>query len=102
MEWIKTSAQNTKHGRSTILEKENVFRLDLNESGDGFCRRGRGRSFHIDRKGAGNNSGESGARNLEAETKYQKRSGEYGKVCKVVRMILHNTGCICTPQHRMN
>ena len=54
------------------------------------------------RKGAETNSGESGARNLEAETKYQKRSGEYGKVCKVVRMILHNTGCICTPQHRMN
>ena len=50
------------------LGKRNVFRLDLNESGDGFCRRGRGRSFHIDRKGAGNNSGESGARNLEAES----------------------------------
>ena len=30
------------------LGKRNVFRLDLNESGDGFCRRGRGRSFQVD------------------------------------------------------
>ena len=28
--------------------KENVFRLDLNESREGFCRKGRGRSFHVD------------------------------------------------------
>ena len=28
--------------------KRNVFRLNLNESSDGFCRRGRGRSFHVD------------------------------------------------------
>ena len=28
--------------------KRNVFRLDLNESREGFCRRGRGRSFHGD------------------------------------------------------
>ena len=28
--------------------KRNVFRLDLNESREGFCRRGRGRSFHVD------------------------------------------------------
>ena len=43
----------------------------MNESREGFCRRGRGRSFHIDEpktKGAGTNSGESGARNLEAES----------------------------------
>ena len=26
----------------------NVFRLHLNESREGFCRRGRGRSFHVD------------------------------------------------------
>ena len=25
-----------------------VFRIDLNESREGFCRRGRGRSFHVD------------------------------------------------------
>ena len=28
--------------------KRNVFRLDLNESRNGFCRRGRGSSFHVD------------------------------------------------------
>ena len=28
--------------------KINVFRLHLNESRDGFCQRGRGRSFHVD------------------------------------------------------
>ena len=28
--------------------KRNVFRLDLNESREGFCWRGRGRSFHVD------------------------------------------------------
>ena len=28
--------------------KRNVFRLDLNESREGFCQRGRGRSFHVD------------------------------------------------------
>ena len=26
----------------------NVFRLDLSESREGLCRRGRGRSFHVD------------------------------------------------------
>ena len=30
------------------FRKRNVFRLDLNESREGFCRRGRGRSFHVD------------------------------------------------------
>ena len=51
--------------------KRNVFRLDLDESREGFSRRGRGRSFHVEgpkTKGAGTNSGESGARNLEAES----------------------------------
>ena len=28
--------------------KRKVFRLDLNESREGFCRRGRARSFHGD------------------------------------------------------
>ena len=43
----------------------------MKESRKGFCRRGRGRSFHVDgpkTKGSGTNSGESGARNLEAES----------------------------------
>ena len=30
------------------FRKRNVFKLHLNESGEGFCRRGRGRSFHVD------------------------------------------------------
>ena len=34
----------------------------------------------VDRKGAGTNSGKSCRQNLE----FQKQSGEYGKVCKVV------------------
>ena len=51
--------------------KRNVLRLDLNKSREGFCRRGRGRSFHVDgpkTEGAGTHSGESVARNLEAES----------------------------------
>ena len=40
---MDTDAWNRKHGRSTILGKE-MF-LDLNESREGVCRRGRGRSF---------------------------------------------------------
>ena len=40
--------RNRKHGRSTIFVKRHVFRLDLNESREGFCRRGRGRSFQVD------------------------------------------------------
>ena len=30
------------------MGKRSVFRLDLNESREGFCRRGRGRSFYVD------------------------------------------------------
>ena len=40
----------------------------MNESRESFCRRGRGRSFHVEkvgRKGARTNSGKSGTRNLE-------------------------------------
>ena len=51
----------------------------MNDSREGFCQRGRGRSFHVDgpkteeeKKKAGTNSAESGARNLEAE--YQKQN----------------------------
>ena len=34
--------------RPTVLGKETFFSLHLNESREGFCRRGRGRSFHVD------------------------------------------------------
>ena len=37
-----------KNGRSTILGGKKRSRLDLNESREGFCRRGRGRSFLVD------------------------------------------------------
>ena len=54
------------------MGKRNVFKLDLNESREGFCRRGRGRSFHVDgsktEKARETNSGESGVRNLGAES----------------------------------
>ena len=40
LEWMKTAARNRKHGRSTVLGKE--------ESREGLYRRGRGRSFHVD------------------------------------------------------
>ena len=64
----------------------------MNESREGFCRRGRGRSFHVDGPKTENrgkaresgNSGESGAaRNLQAESQYERQSGEHGRVCKV-------------------
>ena len=71
MRWTKTAARNRNKWHVYSAGIRNVFRLDLNESREGFCRRGRGRSFHVDgrnRKGAGTNNGESGARNLEAES----------------------------------
>ena len=43
---MKTAARNGKHGYS--FGKRNVLRFDLNESREGFCRRGRGRSFPVD------------------------------------------------------
>ena len=45
------------------FEKRDILRLDLKESRQGFCRRRRGRSFHVEgpkkRKAAGTNSGKS-------------------------------------------
>ena len=51
--------------------KINVFRFDLNESREGFCQRGRGRSFYVDApktEKVQEPTEESGARNLEAES----------------------------------
>ena len=42
----RRGTENGKHGYS--FGKRNVLRFDLNESREGFCRRGRGRSFHVD------------------------------------------------------
>ena len=51
--------------------KRNDFRLHLNESREGFCRRGRGRSFYVEgpkTEKAREPTAESGARNLRAES----------------------------------
>ena len=53
--------------------KKNIFRLHFSESREDFCRRGRGRSFLVDGPKTDKaleltNSGESGGRNLEAES----------------------------------
>ena len=64
---MKTAARNGKHGYS--FGKRNVLRFDLNESREGFCRRGRRRSLHAE----GQNTEKvleptsSGTRNLQDE-----------------------------------
>ena len=72
LEMDKDSSMKQKTWQVYNFGKRNVFRLDLNESRKGFCRRGRGRSFHVDgprtQKARGTNSGESGARNLEIKS----------------------------------
>ena len=47
LEWIKTDGTENMAGLQ-FYGKETFFRLDLNESREGLCRRGRGRSFHVD------------------------------------------------------
>ena len=95
---MKTSALNRKHGRSTIWGKE-MFLFHLNESREGFCRRGRGRSFHVDRwtgnrKGAGTSRGESGARNMEAESIRSRAETTGGCVMlKTVTEIRWSSAC---------
>ena len=87
MDWDSSTEQKTWQVYS--LGNRNVFRLDLNESREGFCWRGRVRSFHVDgpknQKGAEINSGESSARNLEAEgIRSRAESTESARrVCKV-------------------
>ena len=48
LEWMRTSARNRKIWQVYNFGKRNVFRLQLNEPREGFCRTGRGRSFHAD------------------------------------------------------
>ena len=66
--------------------KKNVFRLDFSESREGFCQKGRGRSFHVDglktEKAWGTNSGESGVKNLEAES-IRSRAESMGRFVKL-------------------
>ena len=45
---MNKDARNKKTWQVYSFRKSNVFRLDLNESREGFYRRGRGRSFHVD------------------------------------------------------
>ena len=65
---------------------EKLFRLHLNESREGCCRGGRGRSFNVDgsktETGAGTNSRGSGARNLEAES-IRSRAESTGRCVRV-------------------
>ena len=44
----KQQREKGKHGGSVALEKRNVLRLNFKESREGFFRRGRGRSFHVE------------------------------------------------------
>ena len=65
--------------------KRNVFSLHLNESRAGFCRRGRGRSFHVEgpkteRRGGNQQWRESGARNMEAEGIRSRAESTGGRV----------------------
>ena len=60
--------------------KGNILRLHLNESREGFCQRGRGRSCHEDEKGGGTNSGEPGASSLEAERIRNRVASTGGRV----------------------
>ena len=66
--------------------KRNVLRLDVKESREGFCRRGRGRSFHVEgpktEKVREPTVGSLGTRNLEADRDYQNPSGEYRRLCE--------------------
>ena len=70
LRWMKTAAWNGKDGWSTVLGEFLFVEVTLNESSDGFCGTGRGRSFHVDgpKTEKSISSGESGARNLEAKS----------------------------------
>ena len=48
LEMDEDSSTDQKTWQVYNFVKRNIFRLHLNESREGFCRRGRGRSFHVD------------------------------------------------------
>ena len=47
------SSTDQKTWQVYSLGNSNVFRLHFNETSEGFCWRGRGRSFHVDRSKTG-------------------------------------------------
>ena len=73
LEMDKDSSMEQKTGRVYSLGKRYVFKLHFKDAREGFCWRGRGRSFHVDRPKTKKvreptvPSGETCARNLEAE-----------------------------------
>ena len=58
----------------------------MKESREGFCRRGSGRSFHVEKpkteKVREPTVGSLGTRNLVADRDYKKQSGEYQRLCE--------------------
>ena len=48
LETDEDSSMEQKTLQAYGFGKRNVSRLHLNKSKEGFCRRGRGRSFHVD------------------------------------------------------
>ena len=66
-----TAARNISVVAVYSFEKRNVLRFDLKELREGFCRRGRGRSFHVEgpkTEKARESAVESLVRDLEAES----------------------------------
>ena len=85
---MKTAAWNRKHGRSTVLEKEMFLDYIWMSPEMISCR------WTEDRKGAGNKSGESGARYLEAESIKSRTESTGGCVkFKTVTEVRQSSAC---------
>ena len=64
--------------------KRNVLMSDLDESREGFCRRGRGRSFHAEGPKTEKARKPTAGSLVRATWRQpQKQSGEYERACKV-------------------
>ena len=95
---MKTAARKGQHGRSVAdLGKQNVLRLRFSESGDGFRRRGRGRSLHVDgpkTENAREPAGESGTKRVSEAERRVREEGLYWKwktVTEIRRSSTHDT-----------
>ena len=75
------------------------MRLKLNESREGFCRRGRGRSFHGDGPKTEKAWEPTVVGLVRAGSEYQKRSGQYGRVCKDEDSYIDKIFCQLTVQN---